>query len=179
MNYSTKLFFRSDEYLSKVSSIALFHLPPPTTRIDKTTLKVTKISWEWISQDWQMDENHNVDKNGWEYGSWDWTAWSTKSSGLRVLTRRRHWVRNARLVEEQISNEDITLPINIATKKSNTCSSISTSLSSEESFLCSTPTTCTFLQQKSSSTTTSNYSVEPSIFSDHHSNMETQLWLRR
>lgn len=187
---------RSDEYLSKVPSIQSFHLPPPTTRVDKTNQKTLKISWEWISQDWEIDRNHNlVDKKGWEYGSFDWKLWSTKSSGLRVLTRRRRWVRNARLVEEVIEATDdqrsittiSSVAIPIIMKKTNTCSSLSTSLSSEDSFLCSTPitTTPTLFQSKSSPTTSTttfslnHYSVEPSIFSDNHSTVDSQLWLRR
>lgn len=137
-----------------------------------------------MSPEWQIDENHNVDKNGWEYGSWDWTAWSTKSSGLRVLTRRRHWIRNARLVKEEIKqteNRPVTLPIDIR-KKSN-CVSISTSLSSEDSFMCSTPTVSPIISLYTKSISTStlafNQSVEPTLFSDRHSTVDSQLWLRR
>lgn len=189
----------SDEYLSKVPSIQSFHLPHPTTRVDKNTQRTLKISWEWVSQDWEIDRDHRpVDDKGWEYGSFDWKLWSTKSSGLRVLTRRRRWVRNARLVEEVIDMTDdqrsitttttASMAIPIIIKKTNTCSSLSTSLSSEDSFLCSTPTittTPTLFQSKSSPTTSTttfslnHHSVEPSIFSDSHSTVDSQLWLRR
>ncbi|KAI8057373.1 hypothetical protein BDF21DRAFT_349197 [Thamnidium elegans] len=168
----------SDQYLSKVPSTLLFHLPPPTTKLDKLTNKIIQTTWQWISPEWQIDEDHNVDTDGWEYGSWDWKRWNIKSSGLRVLTRRRHWVRSARLVKEEITNDNTTLPINI--KTSNTAFSISTSLSSEDSFMCTTPTASpTSLHTKSISTSTFNQPVEPTLFSDHHSTIDSQIWLRR
>ncbi|KAI9269738.1 hypothetical protein EDC94DRAFT_513907 [Helicostylum pulchrum] len=167
----------SDQYLSKVPSIALFRLPPPTTKLDKLTNKSIQTAWKWISPEWQIDDNHNdVDTDGWEYGSWDWTNWNTKSSGLRVLTRRRHWVKSARLVKEEITNDNTALPINI--KISNPSSSIFTSLSSEESFICTTPLPSpTSLHTKSISTF--NQPVEPTLFSDHHSTIDSQIWLPR
>lgn len=184
--FINKLYYRSDEYLSKVPSISSFHLPSPTTKFDKVTQKSIKISWEWATPEWHIDENHNVDKNGWEYGTWDWTAWSTKSSGLRVLTRRRHWIRNARLVKQDITTETstTTLPISIRSSNRNTCASISTSYSSEDSFMCTTPTTASPSLSKSLSINTSALSlkhVEPTLlFSDRSATtMESSLWLRR
>jgi hypothetical protein len=174
-----RVSLRSDEYLSQVPSTDKFHLPPPTTR------GKTEISWEWLSSDWEIDFNHNVDKDGWEYGSWDWTSWSIKSSGLRVLTRRRHWVRNARLLEKEVvvssaaaASKAMAMPMPIMMKKTPTSSSLSTSASSEDSFMCSTPTTSMappLLKSSWSTSTTSTSIVEP-CFVD--SSSVDQLWLR-
>lgn len=159
-----------------VPSTALFRLPPPTTKLDTLTKRSIQTTWKWISPEWQIDDSHDVDTDGWEYGSWDWTNWNTKSLGLRILTRRRHWVRSARLVKEEITNDNTTLPINI--KVSNPSSSLSTSLSSEESFMCTTPLVSP-ISLHTKFTSTFNQPVEPTLFSDHHSTIDSQICLRR
>lgn len=196
----------SDEYLIRVPSAQKFQLPPPTTKVDPKTQKMTTITWQWVSQEWQIEDGHrSVDKDGWEYGNWNWESWGSKSSGLRVLTRRRHWVRNARLIVEEAeetpsSANDRPAPIHI--KRSSSCStstsvslsstSYSSSVDSSPSYLCTTPTSYTpssstggdllhRFQTKPYSTSTislnHHQTVEP--FSDTASTMDSHFWLRR
>ncbi|KAI8150337.1 Peroxin/Dysferlin domain-containing protein [Fennellomyces sp. T-0311] len=77
----------SDEYLEPTPSIDAFHLPPPSN----------SSHWTWVDPSWKPDLSGVKDDDGWEYGNWDWKAWSDKRSGLSVLTRRRRWIRCARL----------------------------------------------------------------------------------
>ena len=83
--------FRSDEYLEPTPSIDAFNLPPPSH----------SSHWVWVDPSWCIDKNGVKDDNGWEYGNWDWKAWSNKSTGLSILTRRRRWLRCARRIEEE------------------------------------------------------------------------------
>ncbi|CAO0799752.1 unnamed protein product [Mucor circinelloides] len=193
----------SDEYLIQVPSTRQFQLPPPTTKMNPKTQKMTTTTWQWVSQEWQIDDNRNVDKDGWEYGNWNWESWGSKSSGLRVLTRRRHWVRNARLIiqeAEEAASSSRPAPIHI--KRSSSCStstsvslsstSCSSSMDSSSSYLCTTPTSYSSstadllhrFQTKSYSTSTISFNhhqtVEPaSPFSDTASTMDSHFWLRR
>ncbi|KAL9538514.1 hypothetical protein MBANPS3_010872 [Mucor bainieri] len=194
----------SDEYLVRVPSAQKFQLPPPTTKVDPKTQKMTTITWQWVSQEWQIDDNRNVDKDGWEYGNWNWESWGSKSSGLRVLTRRRHWVRNARLIIEEAEGAASShRPVPIHIKRSSSCStstsvslsstSYSSSVDSSSSYLCTTPTSYTpstttdllhRFQTKSYSTSTislnHHQTVEPaSPFSDTASIVDSHFWLRR
>ncbi|GAN10872.1 RAS-related protein Rab-11A [Mucor ambiguus] len=186
-----------------VPSAQKFQLPPPTTKADPKTQKMTTITWQWVSQDWQIDDNRNVDKDGWEYGNWNWESWGSKSSGLRVLTRRRHWVRNARLIIEEAEGATSHRPAPIHIKRSSSCStstsvslsstSYSSSVDSSSSYLCTTPTSYTAstttdhfhkFQTKSYSTSTvslnHHQTVEPaSLFSDTASTVDSHFWLRR
>jgi hypothetical protein len=142
---------------------------------------MVKITWQWMSEEWQIDENRNVDKDGWEYGGWDWKSWGTKSSGLRVLTRRRHWARNARLIVE-----DASKPITIQRSNStSTTASLSTSpsiASSEDSsyLLCTTPTSLSSLlsNKKLYATSTVEQKTPSLLFSDN-STVDSHFWLRR
>ncbi|KAK4509820.1 uncharacterized protein ATC70_007124 [Mucor velutinosus] len=193
----------SDEYLIRVPSTQKFQLPPPTTKVDPKTQKMTTITWQWVSQEWQIDDNRNVDKDGWEYGNWNWESWGSKSSGLRVLTRRRHWVRNARLIIKEAEEGSSHHPAPIHIKRSSSCStstsvslsstSYSSSVDSSSSYLCTTPTSYTSntttdllhrFQTKSYSTSTisqnHHQTVEPaSPFSDTASTVDSHFWLRR
>ncbi|KAI8642853.1 integral peroxisomal membrane peroxin-domain-containing protein [Parasitella parasitica] len=190
----------SDEYLAQVPSIHKFHLPPPITKFNPKTQKMTTITWQWESQEWQIDDNRNVDKDGFEYGSFDWKKWCSKSSGLRVLTRRRFWTRNARLIVQESEQTSRPAPINIKRSSSHstaTTVSLSTSYSSEDStssYLCATPTTSLltptttgFLpkyQTKSSPTSTISLNYHQTVehtnpFTNTASNVEAHFWLRR
>jgi hypothetical protein len=146
-----------------------------------------KITWQWMSEEWQIDENRNVDEDGWEYGGWDWKSWGSKSSGLRVLTRRRFWVRNARLIEQELDDTIKSMPITIQRSNStSTSASLSSSpsiASSEDSsyLLCTTPTNLSSLSpsNKKLYTTSTVGSVEQkALFSDSFA-MDSHFWLRR
>lgn len=196
-HYYTLFAVRSDEYLAQVPSIYTFQLPPPITKMDSKSQKMTTITWQWVSQEWQIDDNRNVDKDGWEYGSWDWKSWGSKSSGLRVLTRRRHWARNARLVVVQETEEQqvyCSAPIDIKRSNSYSAASLSTSYTSEDSsssYLCTTPTSLPSdlllhkHQTKTYPTSTvslnhHNQTVEHMPhYSDTASTVESHFWLRR
>ncbi|KAI8061481.1 uncharacterized protein B0P05DRAFT_581287 [Gilbertella persicaria] len=175
----------SDEYLVQVPSIHKFSLPPPTFKTDKATKKRIKVTWEWASDSWQIDESDkSVDKEGWEYGGWDWKRWSPRSSGLHILTRRRHWIRNARLIEEDEEKE--TTPISI---RRNSCSippSVSTSLSSTDSSLCDSSATLSVSPTPSFVQQTKSYSTS-TVSLNHHSSrpfsdrltVDSHFWLCR
>ncbi|KAG1170170.1 hypothetical protein G6F70_007876 [Rhizopus microsporus] len=160
----------SDEYLQKTPSIHSFKLPPPVIK------KGIRFAWHWASQDWEIDLNRNVDKEGWEYGSWDWKSWASKSS-LSLFTRRRYWIRYARL--EQLIVHD-TRPISIQSTTSHTMDdtlSCSSSVTSFDSLPSTPPNTITYLHKKKSSSTSAasvnSYSpVEPYFSNDH-------IWLHR
>ncbi|CEP08843.1 hypothetical protein [Parasitella parasitica] len=189
----------SDEYLAQVPSIHKFQLPPPITKVNPKTQKMATITWQWESQEWQIDDNRNVDKDGFEYGSFDWKKWGSKSSGLRVLTRRRFWTRNARLIVRELEQTSRPTPINIKRSSSHsttTTVSLSTSYSSEDSsYLCVTPTTSSLApttitdlspnhRTKSSSTSTISLNHYQTVghanpFPDTASNVENHFWLRR
>lgn len=149
---------------------------------------MVKITWQWMSEEWEIDESRNVDKDGWEYGGWDWKSWGSKSSGLRVLTRRRYWARNARLIEQEIDDTSRSMPITIQRSNStSTYASLSTSssiASSEDSsyLLCTTPTNVSFQSNKKLYVTSTVGSVEQKtttpLFSDI-STVDHHFWLRR
>ncbi|KAG1458182.1 hypothetical protein G6F55_005493 [Rhizopus delemar] len=163
----------SDEYLQKVPSIHSFILPPSTIRARENNESI-KTSWQWATQDWQIDYNRNVDKDGWEYGTWDWKSWASKS-GLDIFTRRRYWIRNARLEQQSIcSSQPVSIRSNTSFVEDN-CSFSSSSVTSLDSSLSTPPSLITSLQKKSSLKSTkslSSYSVEQHCTSDH-------IWLNR
>lgn len=185
----------SDEYLIQVPSTLKFQLPPPTTKVDPKTQKMNTITWQWVSQEWQVDDNRNVDADGWEYGNWNWESWGSKSSGLRVLTRRRHWVRNARLIIEEAEEASSARPAPIHIKRSSSCStstsaslsytSYSSSVDSSSSYLCTTPTSYTTtdllhrFQTKSYSTSTISFNRHQTVEPDTASSVDSHFWLRR
>ncbi|CAO3701498.1 unnamed protein product [Rhizopus stolonifer] len=149
----------SDEYLQKVPSIHTFKLPPSTIKTNQNEESV-KSSWQWVTQDWQIDYNRNVDKNGWEYGTWDWKSWASKS-GLRIFTRRRYWIRNARLEQQAVNTRS---PVSIRSTNGIDNDSCSSSVTSIDSSMASTPPSLiTCLQKKSLASTNSLNS-----FSEHH-----------
>ncbi|KAI9253018.1 integral peroxisomal membrane peroxin-domain-containing protein [Sporodiniella umbellata] len=135
----------SDEFLQKVPSIQHFCLPPCTIKKDGLDQSV-KSSWVWTSHEWHVDFNRNVDKNGWEYGSWDWKTWASKS-GLRIFTRRRYWIRHARL-EQQKSTAVLIQPKRSLAEDSQSYDS--SSLSSLDSIVSTPPSLISHLSKKSS-----------------------------
>jgi hypothetical protein len=115
LDWTTNLFLNerpawSDEYNEPTSPKSSFELPPPSTTIietpedPKVQIKKT-MEWKWDDPDWWIDFDGDVDKDGWEYADNRWKSFSSKS-GFRRYTRRRKWVRTARLVEtiEKIDN---------------------------------------------------------------------------
>ncbi|KAG2175668.1 hypothetical protein INT43_001315, partial [Umbelopsis isabellina] len=94
----------ADEYNEPVSKTKNFSLPPPssaTTRLSDDSSEVMRKSmqWVWSDPEWWLDLDGDVDKEGWEYGNHSWQHMANKSSGLAILTRRRRWVRTAKLEE--------------------------------------------------------------------------------
>lgn len=71
------LYYRSDEYQEPTPSISEFTLPPP----------VHGHQWTWVDPEWKL-ETPDDDAGGWRYGDW---------SNNTLLTRRRRWLRCARL----------------------------------------------------------------------------------
>ncbi|KAI9481205.1 MAG: integral peroxisomal membrane peroxin-domain-containing protein [Benjaminiella poitrasii] len=147
----------SDEYLEKVPCIQEFRLPPPVTKSTET------FRWEWVTEEWQVDQQRNVDQEGWEYGIWGWNAWTSQSSGLRSYTRRRHWTRNARLIVETKVEDDVVQPELEA-------------LSADKETISSAPisvTTGYFRPSSSNSTVSSTFTV-PSLLSTSFSTISSE-----
>ncbi|KAI7900860.1 uncharacterized protein BX663DRAFT_438704 [Cokeromyces recurvatus] len=109
----------SDEYLERVPCIQKFRLPSPVTKIIDNE-KIMINSWEWSSQEWRIDKQRNVDKEGWEYGVWGWNAWISRPSSFCSFTRRRYWVRNACLVTKINNDHYVTTMENGSIKPSST-----------------------------------------------------------
>lgn len=67
--------------------------------------------WTWLDSDWHISREHDVDKQGWEYGDNQWKHFGPRQ-GLRAYTRRRIWTRAARLEErvEEVAREDPGVP---------------------------------------------------------------------
>jgi Integral peroxisomal membrane peroxin len=96
--------FRADEYHEPVPNTKDFSLPPPsnaTTKLSENSDTVMRKSmhWVWSDPEWWLDLDGDVDKEGWEYGNHSWENFSHQSRGLHILTRRRRWVRTAKLEE--------------------------------------------------------------------------------
>ncbi len=108
LDWTTNLFLNerpawSDEYNVQTSPKDSFSLPPPSTTITETpedpnVLIKKTMEWKWDDNDWWIDYDGDVDKEGWEYADNRWKGFSSKG-GFRKYTRRRKWVRAARLVE--------------------------------------------------------------------------------
>jgi hypothetical protein len=54
--------------------------------------------YQWVDPDWHIDMKVNVDREGWEYADNHWEGFSSKST-MGKYTRRRKWVRTARVIE--------------------------------------------------------------------------------
>ncbi|KAG2184065.1 hypothetical protein INT44_009080 [Umbelopsis vinacea] len=94
----------ADEYHEPVPNTKDFSLPPPsnaTTKLSENSDTVMRKSmhWVWSDPEWWLDLDGDVDKEGWEYGNHSWENFSHQSRGLQILTRRRRWVRTAKLEE--------------------------------------------------------------------------------
>lgn len=103
LTYDIRLF-RADEYNEPVPKTNDFSLPPSscaTTKLSDDSGEVMRKSmqWVWSDPEWWLDLDGDVDKEGWEYGNHSWQHMANKSSGLAILTRRRRWVRTAKLEE--------------------------------------------------------------------------------
>ncbi|RIA87608.1 integral peroxisomal membrane peroxin-domain-containing protein [Glomus cerebriforme] len=117
LDWTTNLFLNerpawSDEYNEPTSPKSSFQLPSSsTTNIgtpeDPKVLIKKTMEWKWDDADWWIDYDGDVDKDGWEYADNRWKGFSSKS-GFRRYTRRRKWVRTARLVEtiEKLEDHD-------------------------------------------------------------------------
>ncbi|CAG8565649.1 7282_t:CDS:2 [Acaulospora morrowiae] len=93
----------SDEYQEPTNHKDSFQLPPPTTTHiptpeDPNVYIQKTIEWRWTDQEWTIESSDNVDNEGWEYFDNRWKGPSSKG-GFRKYTRRRKWVRAAKLVE--------------------------------------------------------------------------------
>ncbi|RHZ80290.1 hypothetical protein Glove_137g52 [Diversispora epigaea] len=98
----------SDEYQEPINHKDSFPLPQQkitysSSEDSKTLIKKTT-EWQWTDLKWRIDYEGHVDKDGWEYFDNQWKNPSSKS-GFRKYTRRRKWVRAAKLVET-IQNVD-------------------------------------------------------------------------
>lgn len=110
LDWNTNLFPQerpawSDEYNESVPSTDMFTLPPPSTTLTIHPSETSKyirrtMSWCWADDTWRIDrESRPVDSDGWEYGNNRWEK-LTPASSMGKYTRRRRWIRAARLVEE-------------------------------------------------------------------------------
>jgi hypothetical protein len=96
--------YRADEYHEPVPNTKDFSLPPPsnaTTKLSESSNAMMRKSmhWIWSDPEWWLDLDGDVDKEGWEYGNHSWENMGHQSNGLHILTRRRRWVRTAKLEE--------------------------------------------------------------------------------
>ncbi|GET04362.1 integral peroxisomal membrane peroxin-domain-containing protein [Rhizophagus clarus] len=116
LDWTTNLFLNerpawSDEYNEPTNPKSSFELPQTTTIIetpeDSSALIKKTMEWKWENPDWWIDYDGDVDKDGWQYADNRWNNFSSKS-GFRKYTRRRKWVRTARLIEtiEKIDKND-------------------------------------------------------------------------
>ncbi|GBC14347.2 integral peroxisomal membrane peroxin-domain-containing protein [Rhizophagus irregularis DAOM 181602=DAOM 197198] len=116
LDWTTNLFLNerpawSDEYNEPTNPKSSFELPPTTTISetpeDSNVLIKKTMEWKWENSDWWIDYDGDVDNDGWQYADNRWNNLSSKS-GFRKYTRRRKWVRTARLIEtiEKIDKSD-------------------------------------------------------------------------
>jgi hypothetical protein len=107
LDWTTNLFLNerpawSDEYNEPTNPKSSFELPPTSTIIEtpenSNVLIKKTMEWKWENSDWWIDYDGDVDKDGWEYADNRWNNFSSKG-GFRKYTRRRKWVRTARLIE--------------------------------------------------------------------------------
>lgn len=97
------MIIRSDEYQEPINHKDSFPLPQPTVTYipsseDPKILIKKTMEWQWNDLEWRIDHEGDVDKDGWEYSDNQWKNPSSKS-GFRKYTRRRKWVRAAKLIE--------------------------------------------------------------------------------
>ncbi|KAL1924611.1 uncharacterized protein VTP21DRAFT_4265 [Calcarisporiella thermophila] len=108
----------SDEYDEATNPKEQFQLPPPTTSLTASPTQPefmiqTRTEWQWVDPEWRVSipEPHEkktekkrvrkedlADADGWEYADNYWRGFKGRST-VRSYTRRRRWVRSARLVE--------------------------------------------------------------------------------
>ncbi|KAM3588580.1 Tectonin beta-propeller repeat-containing protein 1 [Umbelopsis sp. WA50703] len=107
----------ADEYHEPVPKTKDFSLPPPssaTTKLSENSMEVMRKSmqWVWSDPEWWLDLDGDVDKEGWEYGNHSWENMTNKSTGLAILTRRRRWVKTAKLEEhiDMVVDDDLPVP---------------------------------------------------------------------
>ncbi|KAI8875648.1 hypothetical protein K501DRAFT_280165 [Backusella circina FSU 941] len=106
----------TDNQLQPIESKECYSLPKVSfsvktscekdTVIKKTTIK----SWVWTDHDWWIDMTgeleSKVDLNGWQYGNNSWDHFSSVTSP-HTFTRQRRWCKRARLIERQISEQEV------------------------------------------------------------------------
>ncbi|KAK9239589.1 integral peroxisomal membrane peroxin-domain-containing protein [Lipomyces kononenkoae] len=80
----------TDEFLNECPSPEEFTLPDA---------EGTGMRWKWVDNQWRTDES-NGDEEGWLYYDNTWKK-PSKEDAFGKYTRRRRWVRNAELVEDE------------------------------------------------------------------------------
>ncbi|KAK9245983.1 integral peroxisomal membrane peroxin-domain-containing protein [Lipomyces tetrasporus] len=80
----------TDEFLNDCPSPDEFTLPDA---------EGTGMRWKWVDNQWRVDET-NGDEEGWLYYDNTWKK-PSKEDAFGKYTRRRRWVRNAELVEDE------------------------------------------------------------------------------
>ncbi|KAK9323054.1 integral peroxisomal membrane peroxin-domain-containing protein [Lipomyces orientalis] len=80
----------TDEFLNDCPSPDEFTLPDA---------EGTGMRWKWVDNQWRLDET-NGDEEGWLYYDNTWKK-PSKEDAFGKYTRRRRWVRNAELVEDE------------------------------------------------------------------------------
>ncbi|KAK9359481.1 integral peroxisomal membrane peroxin-domain-containing protein [Lipomyces starkeyi] len=80
----------TDEFLNECPSPDEFTLPDA---------EGTGMRWKWVDNQWRVDES-NGDEEGWLYYDNTWKK-PSKEDAFGKYTRRRRWIRNAELVEDE------------------------------------------------------------------------------
>ncbi|KAK9339690.1 integral peroxisomal membrane peroxin-domain-containing protein [Lipomyces starkeyi] len=80
----------TDEFLNECPSPDEFTLPDA---------EGTGMRWKWVDNQWRIDES-NGDEEGWLYYDNTWKK-PSKEDAFGKYTRRRRWIRNAELVEDE------------------------------------------------------------------------------
>ncbi|KAK9365426.1 integral peroxisomal membrane peroxin-domain-containing protein [Lipomyces kononenkoae] len=80
----------TDEFLNECPSPEEFTLPDA---------EGTGMRWKWVDHQWHVDES-NGDEEGWLYYDNTWKK-PSKEDAFGKYTRRRRWIRNAELVEDE------------------------------------------------------------------------------
>ncbi|KAK9466818.1 integral peroxisomal membrane peroxin-domain-containing protein [Lipomyces arxii] len=123
----------TDEFLNECLSPDEFTLPDA---------EGTGMRWKWVDVQWRVDEA-NGDSDGWLYYDNSWKK-PTKEDSFGRYTRRRRWVRNAELAEDEellaTETEVISHPVELEIEdykpeieKKDDSSSVKTSSSNHQS----------------------------------------------
>ncbi|KAI9268865.1 integral peroxisomal membrane peroxin-domain-containing protein [Phascolomyces articulosus] len=138
----------TDDANEPVPAKNAFTLPKPVERtINDLSRPFTAYhktwNWTWIDTEWHLDfETAQVDELGWEYGTMAWTLFDRQPKKGWMSTRRRRWIRRARVeyhVEvKAVSSLSSLTPITTAT--TSTTSSVTTNSNNNNSSLPPLPT---------------------------------------